>query len=171
MADIRESGDETGSIVALMSRAQSGDRVAFDELQAIGRARGISYTEGWLESMILFRLQDRAAGKNLLAREGIKDELAATIADLTASADGPIERLIVRRAALSLVDAELADHEHLTSMRTANHPSAIEALDRRRDRAHRRLLVTLRALCEVRRMNRPSIQVNIGDGNPNFIKA
>src|SRR4051812_6367909 len=113
--------------------------------------------------ILTFRLQDRAGGKNLLARAAIEDDLEAVAEGLADRSDGPIERLIVARAALCAVDANLADREHLGSIRRANSLAAVEALDRRRDRAQRRLLATLKALADVRRANRPSIQVNIGE--------
>ncbi len=171
MADIRTSGSETGSIVALMGRAQAGDRGAFDELERIGEERGHSFVEGWSSHMLVLRLQDRSSQTNLLAREGIKRDLEATVAALSSRADGPIERLIVERSALCLVDAQQADLEHIGSVRDASNQATVEALDRRRDRAHRRLLLTLKTLCEVRRLNRPAIRVNVGDGNMNVLEA
>ena len=52
-------------------------------------------------------------------------------------------------------------------MPESHDPAALEALDRRRDRAHRRLSQTLKTLAQVRRLDRVAVQVNVGDGNVN----
>jgi hypothetical protein len=152
---------------ALLGRATSGDEAAFDELQSIR-----DYATGFSAAMILVRLQERAGGyRDLISRAGVAKDLAAVAADLSDRSDGPIERLIVKRAALCAVDAGLADLEHIRAVPDSNDPAHVESLDRRRDRAHRRLLQTLKTLCEVRRLNRVAVQVNVGDGNINVMKA
>jgi hypothetical protein len=173
--DIGPDPGESRSAVALMALAQRGDQKAYRELQRIGEAQGLSFTEGWSSQMLLFRLQDRASTVNLLSRASVEDNLAAAVHDLSDPRDGPIERLLVQRAALCLVDAGQADYEHLAMIRQAEEPWEAEVYDRRRDRAQRRLLATLKTLAEVRRLNRPAaVQVNqlsVGDGNTNIIRV
>ncbi len=160
--------DEAGAAreVELMGRSQRGDRAAFAEQKAIG---GAGFVEDWSETILLFRLQDRAGGaKNLLAREAVASDLEAAEAGLTDRRDGPIERLIVKRAALCAVDANTADREHVNAIVGGQSRATVEAMDRRRDRAQRRLLATLKALAEVRRASRPAVQVNIGENQVNM---
>ena len=98
----------------------------------------------------------------------------ARIRDLSDPADGPIEKLIVGRAAICAVDARMADLEHLQAIEHYDDARDAEPHDRRRDRAQRRLLATLRALADVRRINRPVVQVNqltVGDGNVNVVRV
>lgn len=158
----------TGRKVELMGQSQRGDAAAYAELKAMG---GAGIVREWSETILLMRLQDRAGGKNLLAREAVACDLASVEAGLADRRDGPIERMIVKRAALCAIDANLADREHVNAIVGERPRAAVEAMDRRRDRAHRRLLSTLKALAEVRRMNRPVVQVNVGGGNVNVFKA
>jgi hypothetical protein len=172
MSDIVEA--ESRPVGELMRLAQDGDREAFRELLAIGKSRGISFTENWSSHVVLYRLQDRASSRNLLARAGVEDDLAAAVHDLSDSRDGPIERLLVHRASLCVIDARMADLEHLGMMQQVEDPWDAEVFDRRRDRAQRRLLHVLKTLADVRRINRPAVQVNqlsVGDGNTNIIKV
>jgi hypothetical protein len=162
---------ESRSVGTLARLAQAGDRAAFDELQRTCEAKGISYTSGWSAQVVLFRLMDRASPTKLLARASVQESLEATARELADPKDSPIERLIVQRAAHCLIDARMADLEHLQAMEHYDDPRDAEAFDRRRDQAHRRLLATLRALADVRRINRPVVQVNVGDGNLNVLKA
>jgi hypothetical protein len=150
--------DEPTSVV-LMGRAQQGDREAFRELQRIGELRGVSFTADWSAHVLLNRLKGRASDRNLLARQGVEDDLEATIRDLSEPGDGPIERLIVGRAALAMVDARMADLEHLRAIEHYPDPRDCEPFDRRRDRAQRRLLATLKALTDIRRMGRVAVRV------------
>jgi hypothetical protein len=162
---------EPRPVSALMALAQAGDREAYAELQKIGEAQGISYTESWTSHLIRYRLQDRASSTNLLARASIEEELAAVIRDLSDPRDGAIERLIIARAAICALDADLSELEHLRAIEHYDDARDAEVYDRRRDRAHRRLLATLKALADVRRINRPVVQVNVGDGNTNVLNA
>jgi hypothetical protein len=142
----------------LMGRAQQGDREAFRELQRIGEAQGTSFTADWSSHVILYRLMDRASPGNLLARAAVEDDLKAAIRDLSEPGDGPIERLIVGRAAMCAVDVGMADLEHLRAVEHYDDPRDAESYDRRRDRAQRRLLMTLKTLAEIRRRNRRVVE-------------
>jgi hypothetical protein len=147
-----------GPVVALMGRAQSGDRDAFRELQARGEAEGIDYVKDWSSHLLLYRIQDRVSPTNLIARSAVALDLAATARDLAEPGDGPIERLLVGRVALCLVDCRQAELEHVGAIISAGDPLEAEPLDRRRDRANRRLLATLKTLAEIRRLNRRVVE-------------
>jgi hypothetical protein len=166
--------DEKRPALALMMAAQTGDRKAFDELRALGSEAGIDHAEGWGAAMLLLRLQDRSSPRNLISRASVVDQLAAAARELSEAGDGPIERLLIERVALALVDTRQSDYEHICAVIQADDPREAEPLDRRRDRANRRLLATLKTLEDVRRINRPAVQVNQlnqGNGNVTLIKA
>jgi hypothetical protein len=165
--------ESVGLVKELMEKARTstGLRVT---VERISEAQGISYTSGWSARLILFRMQDRASETNLLARTAVEDDLAAAVRDLSDPRDGPIEWLLVQRAAICVIDARQADFEHIWAIQQLDSPWDAEVYDRRRDRAQRRLLQVLRALAEVRRINRPAMrlnQVSIGDGNTNAISV
>jgi hypothetical protein len=157
MSDMVEA--DPGSAVTLMEKAQRGDREAFAELQRRGDERGVSYTADWSSSLLRFRPMARASPAYLLARASVEADLEATIRELSDSRDGPIERLLVDRAAVCVADVGMSDLEHLRVMEHYDDPGDAEPFDRRRDRAQRRLLATLSTLTAVRRMSRPALRL------------
>jgi hypothetical protein len=169
MIDLVEA--EPRSVGTLIRLAQDGDREALEELRRLGESQGRSFTSSYSADLLLYRMQDRDSETNLMARACVKETLAGSIRALSDPSDGPIEWLIVQRAALCVIDAGQADFEHIRAILELDDPRDAEAFDRRRDRANRRLLATLRALSDVRRINRPVVQVNVGDGNLNILKA
>ncbi len=166
--------DRTGvgsEAINLMQLAQAGDRAALNKLLELGKVRGLSYLGGWSAATVLNKLGDRASETNLMAREAVAVDRAAVVADLSEPGDGPIERIIIGRAALCSVDLSLAERDFQHMAAQGGPAAPIEALDRRRERSQRMLLAALRSLAAVRRMGRPAVQVNVGDGNVNVLKA
>ena len=154
----------------LIKRAAVGDQAAFDELTARCRATGDDFRH-WLDAAVVAKQQTRVSTRDLVLRHSVTDDISGIQRDLSKLTDGPSEDLIVRRAALSAVNARLADLEHVRAIADGRDTATIDALDRRRDRAHKRLLQCLEALAQVRRLNRPAVQVNVGDGNVNILKS
>jgi hypothetical protein len=159
---------------ALMRRAAEGDRAAFVELEAIAEAKGLPahhYYDRWSEATVKLKLQDRTSKKNLLARAGIERLVERVQDELSQPGDGPIERLIIDRAALCTADASLSERDYQFVAGNGGAFAPTEALDRRRERSQRMMLAALKTLAAVRRMNRPAVQVNVGDGNVNVLNA
>jgi hypothetical protein len=159
---------------ALMRRAMEGDRAAFVELESIAEAQGLPahhYHGRWCEATVKFKLQDRAGKKDLLARAGIERVVERVEGELAEPGDGPIERLIIGRAALCAADTSLSERDYQYAAGAGGAAAPIEALDRRRERSQRMLLTTLKTLAAVRRMNRPVVKVNVGDGNLNVLNG
>jgi hypothetical protein len=167
---VREDA-KSDQILSLMQRSTQGDHDAFQELKTIDKANGIDRLSNWSRVTLTVKLQSRASPKNLLARNAVSRDLKSIVRGLAESSDGAIERMIIDRVALCAVDAGLADHEHVHAVTDNLDLATVEALDRRRDRAHRRMLQTLKTLAQVRRMNRVAVQVNVGDGNLNVLKV
>jgi hypothetical protein len=171
----KKTGRVSGTIVELMRRAQSGDRAAFAELSRRAEADGQPadrYHADWSHFALLSALQARVGGRNLMARAGVEGDLAEARAGLAEPADGAVERLIVERAAVAIVEGRSAEIDHLKASAVADCPlAAVEMYERRRDRSIRRTLSLLKCLCEVRRLNRRAVQVNIGDGCLNVLKS
>jgi hypothetical protein len=71
--------------------------------------------------------------------------------------EAAVERLLAERVALCWVEVHTLD-----IATNANVGNAYDRFDRRRDRAHRRYLQTLRALAAVRRLDLTAVQVNGG---------
>lgn len=126
-----------------------------------GQANAI---ENRSETILLIRPRNLASVTCPLARPALAHDVARAEASLSHNDDGPIERLLARRAAWCLVDADLADREHVSSTVDGSPLPVVGSMDRRRDRAHRRLISTLKTLAEVRRSDRAvAVQVNVGD--------
>jgi hypothetical protein len=163
----KKTGEISGTIVELMRRAQSGDRAAFDELSRRAETDGQPadrYHADWSHFALLSALQARVGGRNLMARAGVEGDLAEATASLTEPTDGVVERLIVERAAVAIVEGRRAEIDHLkVSADTQYHPATVEMYERRRDRSIRRTLSLLKCLCDVRRLNRRVVQVDIGN--------
>jgi hypothetical protein len=103
----------------------------------------------------------RAAGDDQLVRAAMKKR-AAEIEDqlLEGSRGSAIERLLAGRAALCWLQANYYDATADT--RGDIEIPLAEFLLKRQDRAHRRYLVALKTLAEVRRLMVPAVQLNIG---------
>jgi hypothetical protein len=157
--------------IDLMERAVQGDQAAFRELKRIGETTGKDYSANWLPQLLEVKLQARASHRDLLLRSSVAEEIHSHLLKLSHPSDGPSEQIVVRRSALAAVDAQLADLEHLRAIGDGQGLAITEALDRRRDRANRRLMQCLKVLAQIRRLNRPVVQVNLGDNNVNVLKT
>ena len=153
--------------IPLLQRASRGDAAAYEEI----RRKYPKDAEFYLQKLIDHRLQARASDnhQNLLLSNSVMDVINVTCKSVHEKTDGPIERILIDRLAMYAAEASVADLEHVTAC--LHDPGSAERLDRRRDRAHRRLIETLQALAKIRRLNRPSVQVNVGSGNVNVMKT
>lgn len=94
-------------------------------------------------------------------------KLLLHLARLTAAFAGPtptaIERALAEKAALCSVESDHADRMAMSMHAIGGQRfTTLDAYDKRRDRAHRRYLATLRALAQVRKLDITAIQVNVG---------
>lgn len=103
-----------------------------------------------------------------IGREG-EIHRAATAADvarlrkkLEGSEPTPLERLLIDRIVLAWLQANYFDLREAMAIDDKHSSVAHLALGvKRQDRAHRRYLYALRQLAEVRRLQTPSVQVNV----------
>jgi hypothetical protein len=103
---------------------------------------------GDLAARVVAGLLDRLAGPDLHSREAVSRKMAGVQADLEGPRPSPVERLLAQRAAVCWVAAYEADLAclkvgHIIGTRLADH------YERRRDRAHRMFLQTVKALVQV----------------------
>jgi len=78
----------------------------------------------------------------------------------------PLERMLAERVVLCFYQVEILS-AHLMEMQRES-ISGAEPLSRQLDGAHRRHLSAVRTLAEVRRLQLPSVQVNIGEKQVNI---
>jgi hypothetical protein len=99
-----------------------------------------------------------ATGACLLAREAIRRRLAQHRAELAADAATPLEMLLVDRIVicwLAVHADELALADHRRELPSAS--PAVRAAQQRLDAAHRRLLTSLKALAQIKKLLRPPL--------------
>jgi hypothetical protein len=128
------------------------------------------------------RGKDKAREKLVeAAKKRLRDELNEVAADLAGPGPSPVERMLGEVAAMNWFALRLYEERHVKAI-SSDRPLTLAQSDhsqRRIDRTHRRLMVTLKALATVRRLALPAIQVNVarqrvnlagptlgGSGNP-----
>lgn len=128
-----------------------------------------------MDSWAVGVLIDCAAGKEGSERtkEALRAELGEIATDLAGPSPTPVERVLARTAAISwfalrLHEAQYAGGEAGKGGMTIRQS---EHAQRRMDRAHRRLMSTLKTLAAVRRLAVPALQINLARQQVNQLKA
>jgi hypothetical protein len=135
----------------------------------------VNACERIMDNWAVERLIDWAAGKNGNAKtkESLKEELCDLAANLAGPSPSSVETLLAGAAATSWFAYRL--HEaHYVSNATGEGGMTLaqsEHAQRRMDRAHRRLLSTLKTLATVRRLALPSLQINVARQQVNQLNA
>jgi len=118
-----------------------------------------------MDSLVAGRLIDWAVGTGAdeATRERFRRVIDEVAADLAGPDPSPVERMLAGTAALSWF--ALRVHEaHFVGGSTSGKGMTLaqaERGQRRLDRAHRRLLSTLRTLATVRRLAVPAVPINV----------
>jgi len=119
-----------------------------------------------MDHWVKTKLIDWAAGQNAekKTKEFLRNELETYIQELAGSQPSPIERALSETAALSWFALRLYESNYVGSTRSKDGLTIKQAEFhlRRIDRAHRRLLSTLKTLATVRWLAVPSVQINVG---------
>jgi hypothetical protein len=161
------TAQDRGDIIRLMKAAQSGDttalsklRVLYDERPELLDKLPVGHRDMASAAEVAV-IESACGGTNLLCREILIRDLARTARELAGADPTPAERLLARRAALcwnvtNLYELHFARGAEMTLSQADYYQKQI-------DRAHRRLLQTLRTLATVRRLTRggPLVAVNL----------
>ena len=122
-------------------------------------------TDRIMDTWAVTRLIDWAAGKdgNETTKARLKDELCSVAAELAGPSPNPVERLLAGTAATAWFAYRM--HEaHYAACVTADGGMSLAQSDhaqRRMNRAHQRLMSTLKTLATVRRLALPALQINL----------
>ena len=100
--------------------------------------------------------------KDLLSQEVIRRQIREVVSELAGPNPTAIERMLARRAALCWVAVNFAETTFANSLSRGTTLSQSDHNQRRLDRAHRRLLSSLKTLAAVRRVPLTAVQVNVG---------
>jgi hypothetical protein len=158
---------------AIVKRAASGDRGCLPDVRALladpecgadFRTGGGSSAE-WLRQSLI----KSSAGKNVLTRECITQELDRVRRELEGPNPTPIERLLAERA--SLCWHIVNQYENTYANASGWNISQADLQHRKIDKAHARFLTAVRTLAQVRKLALPTLQVNIARNQVNVAEA
>ena len=167
VADFADAERRTSAVAWLndaIRRAEDGDAEAlkttlavYAEMPSLWRHNEDVMRDG-LEAMLLDRLtgQDR-----LLTRKAAERDLARMRTDLLGEMPAALERVLVNRIVIDWLASLEADAD-----RAGWKGGTIadgEYRERRTDRAHARLMRSLRTLATVRRLAVPGVQINVAE--------
>jgi hypothetical protein len=121
------------------------------------------------------KLIDFAAGKEATkqSKEILQRELEEQIQEYAGPAPSPIERTLAETATLSWFALRLFEATYVSSSQSED-GLTIKQADfhlRRIDRAHRRLLSSLKTLATIRRFALPALQINLASQQVNQLNA
>lgn len=144
----------------LLQRADNGDETVVPELRAalkevpqLAGAMGGNLAEEAERALV-----KAIAGKDLIYREGVYQQMSNLRLELSGPNPMPLERLLVERVVLCWLHAYHADCQYAYAKSvTLEHG---EYLQRQQDRAQRRYLAAIKSLATVRRLALP-IKVDV----------
>lgn len=145
--------------------ANTGDQDAFAKYLELGPLKPVRPSIIADNALLLYL---HAVDQNQLAdAHALSEDLKSMRQDMEGPHPSPLERLLVERIVLCYV--ALYRHEMLL----AGYGGKVEAERRDRwerisDRMHRRYLTAIKTLAQVRRLQIPSVQVNIADKQINL---
>lgn len=154
---------------ALLPAVNAGDSAARDELRVVLDATPKLWTEvGNLGRQAELALVRAAAGDNPVAKEAIVRKLDTLRREVTGPRPSILERLLADRVAISWLALTLAEGTYYQALERGIDPADEAVYLKRVDRAQRRYLAAIKSLPQVRRMDLPALQVNIGEKQVNM---
>lgn len=162
-------GEET--YASIVKRAEQGEKEAKLELQrrvAEGRAWNTPFGNvGALAEWALVNAFCESKGKVDVEREAcMNHKIKVMKVELLGEDPSPLERILVDRIVLCWMQANLTTVMDVCSDKL-NARSAAEYQNKRQERSHRLFLSAVKALAQVRRLQAPSVQVNIAERQVN----
>jgi hypothetical protein len=128
-----------------------------------------------MDNWAIVQLIDWAAGKegDKKTKTKLHDELDAVAADLAGPSPSAVETLLADAAATSWFAYRLHEAQYASSVTGEGGITLAQSehAQRRMDRAHRRLLSTLKTLATVRRLALPAVQINDARQQVNQVNA
>jgi len=149
----------------VVRRAEAGDKEAFAVAQAVYEEMPRLWEDHLhvlrqnLERSILDQLMP--AGAHLLSRAATERQIKAMRADLLGERPTPLERVLVDRIVVDWLDSLVSDT--VRAQRSEGAIAVAEYRDRRSDRAHARLMRSLKTLATVRRLGVGTVQINVAE--------
>jgi hypothetical protein len=118
-----------------------------------------------MDNWAVGRLIDWTAGKDgdAKTKARLKEELRDLAAELAGPNPSPVERVLAETAATSWFAFRMSEAQYAAGATSEGGMTLAQSehAQRRTDRAHRRLMSTLKTLAAVRRFALPAVQINL----------
>ncbi len=158
---------------AIVKRAASGDRGCLSDVRVLladpeRRAdfrTGCRSSSEWLRRSLI----KKSAGKNIIAQEGVAQELDGVRRELEGPNPTPIERVLSELASFCWHIVNLYECAYANA--SGWNISQADLQHRKIDKAHARFLSAHRTLAQVRKLALPTLQVNIAKNQVNVAEA
>jgi hypothetical protein len=128
-----------------------------------------------MDNWAVGQLINWAAGKesNPKAKASLKEELCEVAAELAGPSPSPVERMLAETAATSWFAYRLHEAQYTGNVAAEGGMTLAQSehAQRRLERAHRRLMSTLKTLAAVRRLALPAVQINLARQQVNQLNA
>lgn len=169
--DKAQSANPQDRFSALVAKAQTGDKNAMEELRPLlaERPAYMGHYGRFAESNRSVLLS-RVCGNNLMFVDGMERRLNELQKELAGTDPSALELLLVERILTCWLEVNYYDGLYTQNMQDLTLRQS-EHGQRRQERAHRRLLSSIKALALVRRLQLPTVQVNIGEKQVNVVSA
>ena len=160
-------------ISAIVKRASQGDKAALEVVRAVLDVRPDEF--GPPEAMARV-IEDRylkvlTGPADELSREVYRRNMERLRRELAGESPTPLERLLADRVVACWLQVQHAD-KCMAGIEEKSHPLTQGAYARhRQDRAHKRYLSAIKTLAQVRRLQLPAVQINVGAQQVNTINA
>lgn len=165
-ADLTERKEEAmGELLALIGRADGGDKTALAQLQTI--YAGLPEIAQKLTGLQATAERNLFAHYSPGARETLITQLQNERKRLAGDDPSPLERILANRIALDWAASLEADRRCVLAPGESRTLALSDFYEKQAERAHRRLMRSTKTLAEVRKLLRPSVQVNIAEKQVN----
>lgn len=128
--------------------------------------------EKTMDRWVVRNLIDFAAGRNGTehTKTALREEIRETADELAGPSPTPLERMLAEVVAVNWFALRLYDVNYLSSANNGEGMSFKqgEYLQRRIDRAHSRLMSSLKTLATVRKLGVPALQINLARNQINM---
>lgn len=147
-------------LVNLMTRAQNGEEESRQGIQD-WLAKAPDATIMPAGDVARYAILITMCGKNIVFQEDVRRQMKRLHAQLVGPSPSPLESLLVERIVTCWLHLHCYEKENAQSL-DGQSVDQSKAHGRRVDQAQRRYLSAIKALAQVRRLDLPAVQVNIG---------
>ena len=158
---------------SLLVGAQQGDQKALARLKAQFGDHPAFWTRfgGDVARRAEDALADRMAGDALLTREAVRVQMAQMRAQLAGPISTPLEQLLIDRVVLCAFQLLHAETSYAERLEEGMSEQEVRYFERRVDGMNKRYLAAVRALATVRKLQLPTVQVNVAEKQINIAQG